>query len=118
MQISSFSIYLIMQADTLSDALVFFSIVAPFIIGLLGYLFYDIDTLSVNGRARNYYKKALMIWIISCMLAVAIPSTKTLCAMHIIPKINNSEALDYLKQDFKEIYKLGIGKLIESVKGD
>lgn len=56
---------------------------------------------------------ALILWI-ACVFT---PSTKELCMIKVIPMLVNSEAIEQLNKDGKEIYELGVKRIKEELIG-
>lgn len=56
-----------------------------------------------------------LIWWIACVLT---PSTKDMCMIKVIPMLANSEMVQQLSQDGKEIYTLGINRIKKELTGE
>ena len=57
---------------------------------------------------------ALFLWVAFALT----PNTKEMCMIKVIPMLANSEAVDRLGKDGKDIYELGIKKIKEELTGD
>lgn len=56
---------------------------------------------------------ALILWI-ACVLT---PTTKEMCMIKVIPMLTNSEMVQQLSKDGKEIYELGVKRVKEELIG-
>jgi hypothetical protein len=104
--ISAFDVYLVMQLDSIKDA------IAAIMVALFCLVFAQVLFLIIE----EVYSKALLI--LSSLLLVAsitafsfIPSSKTAAAMMIIPKLTSLEAIETVNPEVKELYDLAKGAL-------
>jgi len=114
-------IYLIMSLDDLNDLFVFFSAICVIVALCYGGLWFNRITADPSRWSTDSYRieaeeklkqapKILKIiklllgsGFISICIATILPSSKTLAAMYIIPKILNNESI---ATELKEIYDL------------
>ena len=81
----------------------------------------DISKQEYRGYMNIFYKcfsVSIIIMIISLVIVLFVPTTKEICMIKVIPMIANSEAVDQLGKDGKEIYELGIKRIKEELAGD
>lgn len=109
MTLTPFTVYLIMQADNVCGLFVGLTILS----GSAGLI------LGIARAAEDYIAKTRVyvtvatIFVIGLLGIAAMPSTKTLAAMFVVPALANS---DFIKKDAPELYDLAIGKLKEQLK--
>jgi len=106
MNISPWTIYLIGQADNLQQLFVAITVVGCVICFIMGLVCVVTDgevNPFMGSRPLLFFAVALAI--IGLTLATLTPSSKTLAAMYIIPKIANNEQL---QKDGGDIYKLAV----------
>lgn len=72
----------------------------------------EVDRLRAIAKKRNPRNGVIMICV-TFAVGLAIPSTQTLCAMFVLPRITASEAI---QKDLPEIYNLAVEKLKSSLK--
>lgn len=104
--ISAFDVYLVMQLDSIKEAIQAIWVV---IVCLIFAQF----TFFIIGEV---YSKALLILssslLVASILAFSfIPSSKTAAAMMIIPKLTSQEAIETVRPEVKELYDLAKGAL-------
>lgn len=90
------AIYLISTVDALCKALGLLAVFAlvGFIISIIIMLVaVDMGDDNMVRRAQYAFKTAIPICIISTLLAIFIPSSKTLAAMYVLPAIAKNEQL-------------------------
>jgi hypothetical protein len=104
-----------MQADKISNAMFTIACVSAVAALLFAVIVYDCNYTRDKKFPIN--KKMIFGIITTFMLATAIPSTKTLCAMYALPAIVNSKVV---QNDFPELYDIALQatkeKLQEMVK--
>ena len=112
-----FNIYLVMQLDSIKDA-IWFVVMCLFmvwvIVGTVG-LFAHID----KDDWRVFIPAMIMPFVIALctLIGALLPSSKTAAAMIIMPKIANSEVVtDKLPKEAEEMYKLAKKALVDLAK--
>lgn len=130
--INAWQIYMVMQLDSISAALVVVSI-ALVIASIVAAFKYDyaksLREIWADGRnsygsqeynkydasvrsAGRTFKKAIIISATSMMLAALLPSSKTAAAMIVIPAIANNERFQAEAGDIYKLAKQGLQKLV------
>jgi len=115
MDITPFDIYLIMQADSAVTAAAIILVFSS-IIGVSSAVVSAAcqDDPIHTAIFRKMFKLAVVPWIISLVLAIALPSTKTLIAMYGIPAtIEMAEGLE-LDETAKKAVK-GINAILDNM---
>lgn len=118
---SPWTVYWVMQADSLRGALV-----TPIVLSIVGALISGfvasmtvIDPLPDRGRNDRIHAKS-RFWLSFSVTVFAIagtaisfvPTTKTLCAVIAVPAVINNEQL---QADAADIYRLGMERLKEEL---
>jgi Na+/H+ antiporter NhaD/arsenite permease-like protein len=78
---------------------------------------YDNKKIDKYNSIRGIY----ICWFFALFLWVAFiltPNTKEMCMIKVIPMLTNSEMVQQLSKDGKEIYTLGINRIKEELTGD
>lgn len=123
--ISPFTVYLVMQLDSIGATVTFASVITGVLAAVL-FLFAS----SERGSSQSYpdheiskrqaanadrlfskVKPAFVCASIFCALSVLLPSSKTAAAMYVIPAIANSEAVQNEAGDLYEMAKQAMRKL-------
>lgn len=104
--ISAFDVYLVMQLDSIKDAITVIMVV----------LFCSVFAQVLLLIMEEVYSKALLILSSSLLVASIaafsfIPSSKTAAAMMMIPKLTSLEAIETVNPEVKELYDLAKGAL-------
>lgn len=73
----------------------------------------DPDAESVGKHLKGAVKPLVVIIAISGLCATAIPDSRTIAAMLVLPAIAESEVI---KKDLPEIYSMAVERLKESLK--
>lgn len=99
-----------MQADSIGSAAIAVAASSWFAI-LIATL---VIAIECDGEVPDWLPKRTVICVavFSFLAAVLMPSTKTLCAVVVVPAIANSEAV---QKDFPELYTLAVEKLKEQL---
>lgn len=108
---TSFQIYLMMQADGFGAVLIIAGLIAP----ILGIMFICCISTSDNmtpDEARKI-KKLVIVGSLLFITGIAIPSTKTVAMMYALPKIEAWATSDEVTEEAKEVYELLKGQLKE-----
>ena len=116
MTISPFTVYLVMQADSIKTVAVGFATITGFaavITTVFKYFGRDQLTESEVAAMDKWQPRVAMATVALAVLAAALPPTKTLAAMIIVPAIANSDAI---QKDVPEIYELAKDRLKEALK--
>ncbi len=117
MNITPFTVYLVMQADSLIFLMGFIAIFFGVFCAVLW-----INNFVENGEdeedfstfiRRTKLKLLTGVVLFAAVGAALTPSTKTLAAALVIPAIAKSDAI---QKDFPEIYNLAVGKLKEQLQ--
>ena len=100
-------IYLLSIVDKIKGLILGVSIVAFSIIGIAWIVYLcmalDGDQEPVVKWMAKYHKKILLIGLISVMLNIAIPSTKVIGAMYLLPKMVNGVSEISKNQKVKQL---------------
>lgn len=117
--ITGWEIYYILKLDSLVGFCVVFSIC----FGL--FAFVSAIAWIVNNNEQRYetaknckkrFFQATIVFFVALFIALVIPTTKEMAMIKVIPAIANSEAVDTLKGDAKDLYNLGIKATKEKLK--
>lgn len=127
MELSPWLVYLVMQLDKIESVLVGIAVISCAICGgswLIMLMCMHSVAQCPNGndgdkkmiepfrRVVKALTPCSLFAVIACML---LPSTKTIAAMYVIPKIANSDALEQVMEDSGDLYKLGVDALKEKL---
>lgn len=107
---SPFLVYLLFQADSISEALTFIAVIAglAFCIAVPTKALAKFDMDKDEGVALVYKMSRAAIWVCPFLIAAAtfMPSTKTIAAMIVLPKITSPQAIDTMSKESRDIYDL------------
>jgi hypothetical protein len=70
------------------------------------------------NTALKIFKVSFCSAILCLLLITFVPSTKQMAMIKVIPLLANSEAVQALGRDGKEIYQMGIKAIKETLKGE
>ena len=102
---NAWTIYWVMIADSICDVLGFFALVGG--CGLMFLVAWHV--LDQKKPLNGYHKTALWLYFVVLLPAATLmPTTKTLAAMYVLPRIAESEAI---QKDLPEIWDLGVSAL-------
>lgn len=112
---SAWEVYWIMQADTIRHGvrICMVALVLPTIISGIMVVISVIDdgeSLNIHKLSRRSFFFSTILLILSTVGVIFIPSTKTLCAVYVVPVVINNETLH---KDLGEVYELGMERLKE-----
>lgn len=109
MEITPFEIYLVMQMDSFC---VLFSVLFLFMGGLALASVFVVCEYDTENKRRTLFKKVLMVTatlsVVSLLLAVFIPSSKTVAAMYVVPKIVNNENVQKIPDEMLQLFRESI----------
>jgi hypothetical protein len=112
---SPFLVYLLFQADSIQGFFTIVAILAVIATGIfcfVGHMITDVGTYDEPERAEKFAKVRSVTFKLSCMTfffglgAAFLPSTKTIAAMIVLPKITSPQALDTMGKESRDIYEL------------
>jgi|ERR1700761_727452 len=111
---SPFLVYLMMQADSITNALVVISIITGclFVFGIAIYVItkgcadHDAEAESVNRAIASPLKYVSIVFGISMLMDALMPSTKTIALMVVLPKVTSPQAIDAMGSEAKDVYLL------------
>ena len=113
MGITPFEIYLIMQLNSLCGLLLVLCVVTG---GVSAGSFIEFLSVFTTEEKRTLLKKVLKISvplsIMSLLLFVFIPSSKTVAAMYIVPKIVNNENAQKLPDEMLQLFRESIKDML------
>lgn len=101
---SAFETYLVMQCSEFRAALFVLSLLFTF----FSYLAYDKKKHDASGVI-------FLVGFALALIGVCVPSTKTACAMVLVPAITQNEEL---REDFDDIYELGLERIREALENE
>lgn len=113
---SAWTVYWLFQLDSLNC---FFSILAW--LALAGIIIFIILCGIVKSTGdkpvATLYSLKLMvpIFVVSGLISTFIPTTKTMAAIIVLPRIVSAENLDTVSNDAGDIYKLAMSRLKEAL---
>ncbi len=109
MGITPFEIYLVMQLDSLC---VLFLTLCMITGGVSAGSFIDLLINFATEERRTFLKKALkvstLLWAVFLLLSVFTPSSKTVAAMYVVPKIVNNENVQKLPDEMLQLFRESI----------
>jgi hypothetical protein len=112
-------IYWILKLDNIVDMFVILAIISILSsVITLGIWFVKRDDCYNNENLDKYVKISVIsfaLFIVFLMMSTFIPSTKQMATIKIVPIIAKDEITKEIKGDAKEIYKLGVQAIKESL---
>lgn len=103
-------VYLLFQADNISSSLGFIAVMAglALVISIPLRIVAKLDAETDAGAAAAYRVCGVVNLICPFLIAAGIlmPSTKTVAAMIVLPKITSPQALDTMSKESRDIYDL------------
>jgi hypothetical protein len=112
---SPFQVYLLLQMDSLNTGLgVLLLLMGAVILFCLIPVFIDGWT---DFQSKGLLKKTCTAFLTVWGLAVVCPSTKTVAAMIVLPKLTSPQALDTMGKEGQELYGLA-KKALENLADD
>ena len=122
--ITESSMYWILKLDdfcTLFKVFVFltgiFSVVVAISSAVKAANVYDDDDRKFVETTKKYFFRSAILTIILALIIALLPSTKQMAMIKVLPKIANSEIVGEMSADAKEIYRMGIKAIKESLGG-
>lgn len=107
---SPFLVYLLFQADSISAALVCIAVAAGMVLCIAVPVKWAAKPhVNEDESAAIAYKASrVAIWICPIFVAAAtfMPTSKTIAAMIVLPKITSPQALDTMGKESRDIYEL------------
>lgn len=107
---SPFLVYLLFQADSISCAMTFIAVVAgfAFVIALPLRPIAKSEADKDETAAIAYRMCRVVMWVCPLLIAAGIfmPSSKTIAAMIVLPKITTPQAIDTMSKESRDIYDL------------
>lgn len=120
MEVTSSTVYWIMQLDRLCGAAVILALLSG--IGFIYSIFMVIsavdDEVLDKDKGVLICSGSLLVFLLFFVVAVFMPDTRTAISMYCIPKALNGKITEQLQGDAKELYTLGIEKLKAELKGN
>lgn len=77
----------------------------------------DENDKKIAQQAKKYILPSCIAFVLFSLAGTFLPSTKQMAMIKVIPMIANSEVVGEMSADAKEIYKLGINAIKESLGG-
>ena len=121
---TSFQVYLLMQADSISaifQAATFLLVVALVFVVIFGAVeAADLAGWEIERKKGDYlkveairrFRNRLFVWLIPvALIAGALPSTQTIAAMIVLPKITSPAALNAMGTKGQQLYDLTLKAL-------
>jgi len=103
-------VYLLFQADSISFAMMFIALVAglAFVIALSLRPIAKSEAGKDEAAAIAYRMCRVVMWVCPLLIAAGIfmPSSKTIAAMIVLPKITSPQAIDTVSKESRDIYEL------------
>lgn len=107
------AIYLYGMADRLVSAMIPFMVVCILAIAVSVIVKHDSYTKpETKTWCDNVMKKAFRIAVVCATLFVAMPSSKTIAMMYVIPAVANSETIQQEAADWYDIAKEGFREMV------
>lgn len=110
-----FQVYLLLQMDSLNTALGIILLMLSLLLVVLtfhacmeGWDYYE---------GKSIYKKCAWAFLVTLPLATLCPSTKTVAAMIVLPRVTSPQALDAMGKEGQELYALA-KKALENLADD
>jgi hypothetical protein len=76
----------------------------------------DCGKYETAKTAKKVFFKVTIVTFVALFIALVIPNTKEMAMIKVIPAIANSEAVETLKGDAKDLYNLGMSAAKEQLK--
>lgn len=111
---SAWSIYWLFQLDSINcffGVLAWVGAILTVIAGLCHFI-----VISIGDEPKTpikVIKISLGVFFTFGLISTFIPSTKTMAAIYVLPKILKGDTLETVSKDGADIYKLGINRLKE-----
>lgn len=109
---SAWQVYLIGQADTvihIAEACCFLLMVITIGVGVWCGMTYNIDPKDTLKVQLRWIYLTVSLIVLCVLTQVFVPSSKTLAAMYIVPKLTTGEAVS----EYKELYELAKKHFVE-----
>lgn len=117
--ITGWEIYYILKLDSLVKFCVVFSIcfgLFAFVSAIAWLENNNEQKYEIAKTCKKRFFKAIIVFFVVLFITLVIPTTKEMAMIKVIPAIVNSEAVDTLKGDAKDLYNLGIKATKEKLK--
>lgn len=117
--ITEWEIYYILKLDSLAV----FCVVLSICFGI--FAFVSAVAWVANSTEKEYetaenckkrFFRATIVFFVALFIAFVTPTTKEIAMIKVIPAIANSEAVETLKGDAKDLYNLGMNAVKEKLK--
>ena len=121
---TSFQVYLLMQADSIRaifwTATILLVVALAFAVVIGAVEAADLPDWEIEGKKGDYpkveairrFRNRLFVWLIPvALIAGALPSTKTIAAMIVLPKITSPAALNAMGEKGQQLYDLTLKAL-------
>jgi len=119
MNITPNDVYWVLQLDQIHEAIV--GVILFMILAFIGLFVCIMSAISDEVVSRFVGSTVLFIHFLVVLLLfgvmVFLPTTRTALAMYVVPKIADSEVVEKLQGDAKELYTLGVERLKVELKG-
>lgn len=112
---SPFLVYLMFQIDSISSLLIIVGSLCVAALLPLGFAAFrtadfswdDKDAIAAhNVTGKKWMKKCVALAACCLVTAAFMPSTKTIAAMIVLPKITSPQAIDTMSKESRDIYDL------------
>lgn len=107
--VSAWTVYFVLKLDAIKDVLKFISFMS------IAIFFASLWSFGDNANAWGIVKRSFCFALAMILLLIAVPSTKEMAAIIIIPKITNTEILNAAGDKTKVLIDLAEEKIKESV---
>ena len=99
---TAFEVYLVMQADNISQVATIF-----FVYGCLAALMLKlVYALERNEGCQRWFRIISFVSVFSGVIWVLMPNSKTIAAMYVVPAITSNKFIEPVGREAKEVYDL------------
>ena len=117
--ITGWEIYYILKLDSLVMFFLIFSLCSGIFALASACAWFgniNLEKCEIAKSCKKRFFQSTIATFVTLFIAFVIPDTKEMAMIKVIPAIANSEAVDTLKGDAKDLYNLGINAAKESLK--
>ena len=125
--ITAGQIYWILKLDAIQNVFIIFSVVTALFCAVMGIgwgmvafdaiTYYEKEARKLADVCRKRFFTSVCVLVVLIFLSALTPSTKQMAMIKVIPAIANSEIVGEMSADAKEIYRMGVNAIKETLTG-
>ena len=125
--ITASEIYWILKFDAIQNIFIIFSVITALFCAVIGVFwgmlafdaisYYEKEAMKLAGVCRKRFFSSVCVLVVLIFLSALTPSTKQIAMIKVIPAIANSEIVGEISADAKEIYRMGVNAIKETLTG-